>query len=239
MRLWIESVVHGGGMHHLIDFAVAAAEERCASVTEVAALAASDALLAVSKVLIQIFDYVEGTEGQRALEFEAADAGWPLVVPLCEALAAAQGADASEAAAGLDEEEVPAIVRGAALLAALLAAVADEAAHPDDAHKAQQALFRRREGPGMGPVSGADVQKACVVTLRGLQVGHTAAMAAARKGGPEAEEAAEDLAVLITCAERLKNSCAAFREAVKGSEWARAVAASADAIPSLLSLLQS
>lgn len=233
LRLWVDALVHGGGLHHLIDFGVAAAEERGAAVTDAAALAPSDALLVVSNVLLQVFDYVEGTEGQRALEFEAADAGWPLIAPLADALAAAQGGE-------LDEDEVPAVVRGAALLAAVLAAVAEEATHPDDAHQAAQALFRRRDGLGMGPVSGANVKKACELVLRGLAVGLAAATAAAARGGVAAAEAAEDLEVLITCAARLKGSCGAFREALAGNAWAREVAASGNgaAPPSLLALLQ-
>jgi len=198
---------------------------------------------------------VSGTtdEGQRsnsvALDFAVADASWPLIPALTEllskyfTLATLQGRfmpttttppSISLNTSPTEEEEKIACL--AALLAGVLEAVADEADHPDKAHRSEHELFTRRKftrgkkvlpqiasveeeneelivegdfttSSGMGPVCGDDVKRACELVLRSIHK-----LTLENNKGNASVQLKDDFRCLVHSAQCLLNSCSAFRK---------------------------
>ena len=193
-KRWMDAIVLDNGLRHVVDYAVACADLRAEAVTQHAAVACDGALLAVSKVLLQIIGQIEAQmkdkwhdissstiirrnkEGDEEDEedrhrhieelcFAVADATWPLVTALTEVLTSHEIEELAEAA----EEEACMVVRCTALLAAVLETVAEEVDHPDPAHRARIDMFRRGAKGGLGPVSGEDIHKACRVVAKTMK----------------------------------------------------------------------
>ena len=136
------------------------------------------------------------------------------------------------------EEETRMMACCTALLAAVLCAVAEEADHPDDTHHAQQEVFRRRSGFGMGPVSGEDMQLACEAVVQSMRSIHSMLSGTAQHGEHNAlrhresiEEVLEDYEALLESAGKLLVLCPAFGVAVRECEWAVQMASNANISP--------
>jgi hypothetical protein len=259
---WIEAIVKGGSLRQLVDFAVETAEAM--SVSAVAPSSGTqqqgikeenedeDSFMVVCRVLLQIITQVEqlaivasspssseknGTvnevnkqQSMIALEFAVADASWPLIPALNEILA--NHLLGSPPLANTVED----IACLAALLAAVMEAVADEADHPDEAHRAQHELFTRattskktRAGKavgsrsGVGPVSGEDVQQACNLVLQSMQFIRNTLEIKKNSGTSDVGQVESDFRCLVHSAQCLITSCLMFKEAIEKNSSTSAV----------------
>lgn len=244
---WQEDIIRGDSLHRLVDYAVIVAESRARTVTAAAAVAVDSTLLAVCRVLLNVATNGQHEDGgsrgiispfqksnEERLSFAVADAIWPLVTALVEVLSSPGLEDMAESS----EEEARMVGCCTALLAAVLCAVAEEADHPDDAHRAKHDLFRRRSGFGMGPLSGDDVQLACDSVLNSMRSIHTMLSKVAQHGKHTAlhheesiKEVQGDYQGLLHSVEELMAICPAFNLAIQGSEWITQVASNENISP--------
>jgi hypothetical protein len=241
---WIEAIVKGGSLRQLVDFAVELSEVMEGN--EVYDEDMESSFMTVCRVLLQIITQIEHlvvAAGEAAagegveLEFAVADASWPLIPSLTEILTKyfAISTPTSSLDATRSEEEQERIACVAALLAAVMEAVADEADHPDEAHRSQQELFTRKKSTkntqsavaeeeentfkngfsGMGPLSGRDVQHACEVVLHSTHLIHSHILNtnSSINSTTAHQQLKDDFRCLVDSARRLVSSCSAFKDA--------------------------
>ena len=197
-------------------------------------------------------DKVLQSSNSVALEFAVADASWPLIPALTDLLsrylilATPQGQHSttpiatSSRSSSLDTTTATEIVEEkiaclAALLAGVLKMVADEADHPDEAHRSHHELFTRpklttrvKKTPetatgeeeekgdfttysGMGPVCGDDVQRACEIVLVSMHFIDRNTLEN-NKDENVSGQLKDDFRCLVHSAQCLVNSCSAFRK---------------------------
>ena len=174
---WLETIILGGSLQHIVDYAIVAAEDRGKTVTEGSALAADEVLCAVCRVLLQILMHIleeeevvvtttatipkdafsndssgevqkERRDQKESLSFCVADATWPLISSLSDVVEVLLSSAAGEVVSTEDEVSVTSCCT--ALLAAVLDSIAAEADHPDAAHRGQQQLFKRAGASSSG-----------------------------------------------------------------------------------------